>query len=111
MSFAGLQVCFLSFRPKTHVFSTEWNKVAIAWITYGKVHTSRRSAVMHKRKQPVTTVEPLLLTVPQVSVLLGLGRSKVYDLIEHEGLPTIKLGTARRIPKQALEAWLKQRIA
>ena len=66
---------------------------------------------MHKRKQPRTTVEPLLLTIPQVAAMLGLGRSKVYDLIEHEGLPTVKLGTARRIPRQALEVWLTRRIA
>jgi hypothetical protein len=26
MSFAGLQVCFPSIRPKTHDFSIEWNK-------------------------------------------------------------------------------------
>jgi excisionase family DNA binding protein len=56
-------------------------------------------------------VEPLLLTIPQVAAMLGLGRTKVYDLIEHEGLPTIKLGTARRVPRQGLEVWLKQRIA
>jgi len=56
-------------------------------------------------------VEPVLLTIPQVAVMLGLGRTKVYDLIVHEGLPTVKLGTARRVPKQALEVWLTRRIA
>jgi len=59
----------------------------------------------------MSPVEPLLLTIPQVAVMLGLGRTKVYDLIEREGLPSIKLGTARRIPRQALEAWLTKRIA
>jgi excisionase family DNA binding protein len=66
---------------------------------------------MQKRKRTMPPVEPLLLTIPQVAALLGLGRTKVYDLIEHEGLPTVKLGTARRVPKQALEAWLTLRIA
>jgi excisionase family DNA binding protein len=66
---------------------------------------------MKKGTRTMSPVEPLLLTIPQVAALLGLGRTKVYDLIDHEGLPTIKLGTARRIPKQALELWLTQRIA
>jgi excisionase family DNA binding protein len=66
---------------------------------------------MKRRARTMPPVEPLLLTIPQVAALLGLGRTKVYDLIEHEGLPTIKLGTARRIPRQALEVWLTRRIA
>ena len=66
---------------------------------------------LKKSTRTMQPVEPLLLTIPQVSVMLGLGRTKVYDLIDHEGLPTVKLGTARRIPRQALEVWLKERIA
>lgn len=66
---------------------------------------------MKQRTRTMLQVEPLLLTIPQVATILGLGRTKVYDLIDHEGLPTVKLGTARRIPKQALEAWLTRRIA
>ena len=64
---------------------------------------------MHKRKRTMPPVEPLLLTIPQVAAMLGLGRTKVYDLIEREGLPSIKLGTARRVPVKALHAWLDQR--
>ena len=66
---------------------------------------------MHKRKQPRTTIEPLLFTIPQVSALLGLGRSKVYDLIRQEGLPTVKFGAATRVPAEELKQWVKQRIA
>jgi len=66
---------------------------------------------MHKRKQSMTTVEPLLLTIPQVAAMLGLGRSKVYDLIREEGLPTAKFGTAIRVPAEELKQWAKQRIA
>jgi excisionase family DNA binding protein len=66
---------------------------------------------MKKRTRTIPPVEPLLFTIPQVAAMLGLGRTKVYDLIDHEGLPTVKLGTARRIPRQGLEAWLARRIA
>lgn len=66
---------------------------------------------MHKRKQSVAPVEPLMLTIPQVSAMLGLGRSKVYDLIRKEGLPTAKFGTAVRVPAEELRQWVKRRIA
>ena len=66
---------------------------------------------MHKRNQPIISVEPLLLTIPQVSAMLGLGHSKIYDLIRQEGLPTVKFGTATRIPAEELKQWVKQRIA
>jgi len=58
---------------------------------------------MHKRKQAVTNVEPLLLTIPQIAAMLGLGRSKVYDLFRDEGLPTAKFGAAIRVPAQELK--------
>lgn len=64
---------------------------------------------MKKRTQTMPPLEPLLLTIPQVAAMLELGRTKVYDLIEREGLPSIKLGTARRVPVKALQAWLAQR--
>lgn len=35
-------------------------------------------------------VRPLLLTIPQVMECLSLGRNKVYDLIQKEGLPVVK---------------------
>lgn len=66
---------------------------------------------MKQRTRTQPPVEPLLLTIPEVATLLRLGRTKVYDLIDHEGLPTVKLGTARRIPRQGLEIWLTRRIA
>ena len=66
---------------------------------------------MKKSTRTIQPIEPLLLTIPQVAAMLGLGRTKLYGLIDHEGLPSVKLGTARRNPRQALEAWLTRRIA
>ena len=66
---------------------------------------------MHKRKTPHSIIEPLFFTIPQVASMLGLGRSKIYDLIRDEGLPTAKFGTAVRVPAEELKQWVKQRIA
>ena len=66
---------------------------------------------MHKRKQVPTNLEPLLLTIPHVGAMIGLGHSKIYDLIRQEGLPTVKFGAATRVPAEELKQWVKQRIA
>lgn len=54
-------------------------------------------------------VQPLLLTIPQVMECLALGRNKVYDLINKEGLPIKRFGRSVRVPYAALEQWLEQR--
>lgn len=50
--------------------------------------------------------EPLLVTVETACFLLCLGRSKVYELIASGELPSLSIGTARRIPVAALQDWI-----
>jgi excisionase family DNA binding protein len=105
MSFAGLQVCFLSLRPKTHDFPTQWNNYVVMWITCGKVHMSRRRYAIMNKEIP----QPVLLTIAQVSMSLGLSRTKIYALIATEGLPVIRFGRALRVSPTSLQQWLQQR--
>jgi excisionase family DNA binding protein len=44
------------------------------------------------------TMEKLLYTVDEARSLLGLGRSKMYDLLRSGELASIKVGRCRRIP-------------
>lgn len=53
--------------------------------------------------------QPLLLNITQVAKSLGLGRTKVYELIATEGLPVIRFGRAVRVSYVALQEWLEQR--
>jgi len=63
-----------------------------------------------KRKTTIIVpVEPMLLTIPQTAQSMSLGRTKVYDLINNAGLPTIKLGSSIRVPLSSLKQWLEQR--
>lgn len=55
------------------------------------------------------SVQPLLLTIPQVMKCLSLGRNKVYDLINDEGLPVQRFGRAVRVPYGELKQWLANR--
>ena len=60
-------------------------------------------------KENGEALQPLLLNVPQVATLLGLSRTKVYELIATEGLPVLKFGRAVRVSFKSLQQWLDQR--
>ncbi|HVB20664.1 MAG TPA: helix-turn-helix domain-containing protein [Ktedonobacteraceae bacterium] len=59
-----------------------------------------------QRKQETSV--SVLLTIPQVCQKLGVGRTKFYRLIEVYGLPTLKVGNARRIVPESLDRWIKE---
>jgi excisionase family DNA binding protein len=50
----------------------------------------------------------LLLRLPEVAALLGIGRSTVYELVQRGDLPTVHVGRALRIPSAALRDWVEQ---
>ena len=56
-----------------------------------------------------TVTPPLLLSIPDVAASLGLGRSKVYELIAKEGLPVIRFGRSVRVSAASLQKWVEQR--
>ena len=73
----------------------------------GREHVERRVKEMARRKrQPVA--QPLLLTIPDVAIQLGVCRNTVYNLIYHSGLPSVLLGGVRRVHPASLQEWLKQ---
>ena len=53
--------------------------------------------------------QPLLLTIPEVAASLRLSRSKVYMLIDIEGLPVVRFGRAVRVSVISLQQWLERR--
>jgi len=60
-------------------------------------------------KQETMHGQPLLLNVSQVSAKLGLGRTKVYELIKQEGLPVVRFGRAVRVSAVSLQQWIERR--
>ncbi|MFH8632588.1 helix-turn-helix transcriptional regulator [Streptomyces lydicus] len=58
----------------------------------------------------MTTATGQLLTVPEVMARLKFGRSKVYDLIRSKRLVSITDGRCRRIPENALQDYIRDRI-
>lgn len=55
-------------------------------------------------------MDKLLLTVPEVAVRLGLGRSLIYQLLMRGEIPSIKVGRARRVPSQWLEEFIARKM-
>lgn len=51
-----------------------------------------------------------LLTVADVANILGVSKVKVYDLFK-DGLPSVKIGGARRIQPEKLQEWIERQGA
>lgn len=52
----------------------------------------------------------LLLTVNEVAERLGLGRTKVYELLGRGEIASVHIGAARRVPASALEAYVERLV-
>jgi len=52
--------------------------------------------------------ERVLLRAEEVANILGLGRSKVYELIMTRQLPVVRIGRLVRVPRPALERWIEE---
>lgn len=50
-----------------------------------------------------------LLTAREVQGLLGLGLSKVYDMMARGELPTVRIGRLVRVPRSDLMEWITTR--
>lgn len=55
-------------------------------------------------------VEPLLVRVEEAARILSLSRSTIYEMMDAGELPSVRRGTARRIPVAALHAWVQQQM-
>ena len=59
--------------------------------------------------QQVHEIERITVRVPQALALLGLGRSKLYELMGEGEIETIKVGKATLIVVQSLHDFVQRR--
>ena len=52
---------------------------------------------------------PILLRAEEVAILLGLGRTKVFEMLAAGELPTVRIGRCVRVPRTRLDAWVRER--
>ncbi len=60
-----------------------------------------------ERQQEAPT-QRLLLRIPEAAKALGLGRTKIYELIAAGELPVIHVGRAVRVSVTALQKWVEE---
>jgi len=53
-------------------------------------------------------VDKLLLKPEEAAELLSIGRSKIYELIGTGELASVRIGTSRRIPADALAEFVRE---
>ena len=53
----------------------------------------------------------LLLRPAEAAEVLGVGRSKLYELIADGVIPTVQVGHRMRVPVSALRAWIDAEIS
>lgn len=51
-------------------------------------------------------MERILLRPSEVAELLGIGRTKCYELIGAQVIPSIKIGSSVRVPMESLRQWV-----
>jgi excisionase family DNA binding protein len=56
-------------------------------------------------------MERLLLRPVEAAEAIGVGRSKVYELLASGELPSIRIGGSLRVPVDALRAWIARQVA
>ena len=49
-----------------------------------------------------------LLTVPEAASMLRIGRNLAYELVARGELPALRLGRVIRIPRGALNDWVRE---
>ena len=52
-----------------------------------------------------------LLSVTETMELLGIGRTKLYQLLDDKIIPAWRVGYSRRVPEEALMDYLESQLA
>lgn len=58
--------------------------------------------------QNLGNIAKVALSMEELAVVMGIGRSKAYELTHQSGFPVVRLGRRIVIPVDALKAWLER---
>ena len=51
-----------------------------------------------------------VMSIKELSEYLGIGKSKIYNLIRQNKIPASKIGRQYRFSKEVIDNWLKEKI-
>ena len=53
---------------------------------------------------------PIMLSVNQLANVLGISRTRSYDLVRSKGFPSITIGSRIVVPKDELMIWIQKQL-
>ena len=59
----------------------------------------------------MSNITPATMSVEEASIYLGIGKSKIYQMINNGQIPHVKFGKIIRIPIHLLDEWIIQRCS
>lgn len=71
------------------------------------------NTIVKKRKvtrTPLAGPAPEVMDIQTLARYLGLGRSKIYNLIRLKKIPASRIGRQYRFSKTIIDSWLKERV-
>ena len=54
---------------------------------------------------------PLMLSVQDVSAVLGISRAGAYELVKSEGFPAMCIGSRIIVPKEDFILWIRKKVS
>lgn len=51
---------------------------------------------------------PLMLSVQDVAIVLGISKTSAYELVRSKGFPVLKIGSRLVVPKDKFREWVEQ---
>ena len=64
-----------------------------------------------KGEAVITAIQPRLLKIPEACLMLGISRSKLYDLLGRDAIRAVRLDRAARIPVSEVDRYLAAQYA
>ena len=61
--------------------------------------------------QTLVNYEKLTYSVPEAAEILGISKSRMYELTRSEGFPSLKIGKRILVPINGLERWVEKQAA
>lgn len=61
--------------------------------------------------EQLNQVEKMVFNMAEFAAVMGIGRSKAWEMTKQPGFPTVRLGRRVVIPIEALKAWLDKQAA
>ena len=52
---------------------------------------------------------PLMLSVPELASVLGISRTRAYELAREKGFPSLTIGARILVPRDKLVAWIDEK--